>query len=138
MKKMFYLYELHWIVFAIALALILWLAPKVKGADFEEKKDHTLAEKMIEWPPDKVFFQIIELSDEALRHIKIKVSDYREFLIEECAKKSAKSKITEKEFEGYKVKISKCSDTENLLIFILNLRKYQGNEGELAFEGSVF
>lgn len=104
----------------------------------KEKDEYELAKKMIEWPPDKVFFQIIELGDEALVCIKVKLSDYREFLIEECAKKSARSKISEKEFEEYKIKISKCSDTENLLIFILNLRKYQGNEGELAFEGSIF
>lgn len=126
------------IIVSVLLCFLFCFSFAMAAEEKNGKNDHELAKKMIEWPPDKVFFQIIELSDDALDCIKIKLSNYRIFLIEECANKSAKSKITEREFEEYKIKISKCSDTENLLIFILNLRKYQGNKGELVFEGSIF
>lgn len=111
----------------------------VKNEDCREveKEGHNLAENIIEWPPDKIFFQMIDMKDGALFCIRDKVSKYREFLIDECARKSTKD-IKEEEFNAYKIKISKCSDTENLILFIRKLRKYQGNEGEIAFGGGVF
>lgn len=113
----------------------------VKNEDCREveKGDHRLAENVIEWPPDKIFFQMIDMKDDALLCVKDKVSKYKDFLIDECARKSAKD-IKEEEFNAYKIKISKCSDTENLISFISKLRKYQGNknEGELAFGGGIF
>lgn len=102
-----------------------------------EKENHSLAENIIEWSPDKIFFQMIDMKDSALFCVRDKISKYREFLIDECARKSAK-KIEEEEFNTYKIKISKCSDTENLILFISKLRKYQGDEGELVFDGGIF
>lgn len=109
----------------------------IKARAEAEKEDHSLAENIIEWSPDKIFFQMIDMKDSALLCIKDKVLKYREFLIDECACKSAKN-IKEEEFNAYKIKISKCSDTENLILFIGKLRKYQGGEGELAFGGGIF
>ena len=108
----------------------------------EEKKElkekHAVAEMIIGWSSDKIFFQIIDLSDETTDYIKGKISDYKEYLINEVALRSAKRNIEKEEFESYKAKISRCSDTENLIVFIKKLRSYEGNEGELAFEGSIF
>lgn len=121
----------------VLLALAVYCFLSNVGFCESIKKEHALAENMINWPPDKIFFEIISLDDKALDTIKNKIAEYRTFLIEALAHRSVKEIVKEKEFEKCKEKISRCSDTENLILFIRGLRKYEERE-DLDFDGEIF